>query len=56
MEQATLSGGRLAAGAGTFPPGSRLPATIQALMYVHDPLGFFTPLRRRYGDVFSPTR
>ena len=53
MEQATLSGGRVAAGTGTFPPGSRLPATIQALMYVRDPLGFFTPLRRRYGDVFS---
>jgi cytochrome P450 len=35
------------------PPGSRAPATLQALRYVRDPLGFLIRLQRRYGDVFS---
>jgi cytochrome P450 len=35
------------------PPGSRLPAALQALRYVRDPLGFLIRLQRRYGDVFS---
>jgi cytochrome P450 len=53
MEQATLSRDSIAAGARSFPPGSRLPAVVQALRYARDPLGYFEPLRRRYGDVFS---
>jgi cytochrome P450 len=53
MEQATLTGGRAEQAASTFPPGSRLPALLQAVRYQRDPLGYFEPLRRRYGDVFS---
>ncbi len=53
MEQATLSTGGLATGAASLPPGSRLPAVLQAFRYWRDPLGFFEPLRRRHGDVFS---
>jgi cytochrome P450 family 135 len=54
MEQATIprapSAGRLHEGP---PPGSKLPAAVQALRYVRDPLGFLIRLQRRYGDVFS---
>jgi cytochrome P450 len=53
MEQATLSRRPTQAAAGSFPPGSRLPAVLQALRYARDPLGYIEPLRRRYGDVFS---
>jgi cytochrome P450 len=35
------------------PPGSRMPAVLQALRYVRDPLGFLIRLQRRYGDVFT---
>jgi cytochrome P450 len=35
------------------PPGSKMPATLQALRYVRDPLGFLIRLQRRYGNVFS---
>jgi cytochrome P450 len=35
------------------PPGSRLPAALQAIRYAWDPLGFLIRLHRRYGDVFS---
>jgi len=35
------------------PPASRMPAMLQALRYVSDPLGFLIRLQRRYGDVFS---
>jgi cytochrome P450 len=35
------------------PPGSKMPAALQALRYVRDPLGFLIRLQRRYGDVFS---
>jgi len=35
------------------PPGSAMPAALQALRYVRDPLGFLIRLQRRYGDVFT---
>jgi cytochrome P450 len=35
------------------PPGSKLPAALQAIRYARDPLGFLTRLHRRYGDIFS---
>jgi cytochrome P450 len=53
MEQATVSRGPIDAEAASPPPGSRLPAVVQALRYALDPLGNLEPLRRRYGDVFS---
>jgi cytochrome P450 len=53
MEQATVSPGRIETTTPSLPPGSRLPAVAQALIYSRDPLGYFEPLRRRYGDVFS---
>lgn len=37
----------------TVPPGSRLPAAIQALRFARDPIGFLVRMRRRYGDVFT---
>jgi cytochrome P450 len=49
----TLPRGGTRAGGTSFPPGSRLPSVLQALRYQRDPLGYFEPLRRRYGDVFS---
>ena len=36
-----------------LPPGSRLPGLVQGLRYARDPIGFFTRLRRRHGNVFS---
>jgi cytochrome P450 len=30
-----------------------MPATLQALRYARDPLGFLTRLQRRYGDIFT---
>ena len=52
MEQATLS--RPAARErDAVPPGSGLPAVLQALRYARDPLGFLVRLRERYGDVFA---
>ncbi len=36
-----------------LPPGSRLPAALQALRYTWDPLGFLIRLHERYGDVFT---
>ena len=42
----------MAAVAGAQPPGSRLPALVQAARYARDPLGFLIGLQRRYGDVF----
>jgi cytochrome P450 len=54
MEQATvakpLGSDRSTAG---LPPGSRMPATLQALRYASDPLNFLVKLQRRYGDVFT---
>jgi cytochrome P450 len=35
------------------PPGSKLPAALQALRYVRDPLGLLIRLQRRHGDVFT---
>jgi cytochrome P450 len=42
----------VAAVAGAQPPGSRLPALLQAVRYARDPLGFLIGLQRRYGDIF----
>jgi cytochrome P450 len=54
MEQATISRPPATAPAREGqPPGSKLPAALQALRYVRDPLGFLIRLQRRYGDVFS---
>src|SRR4051794_20882264 len=55
MEQATIAerdrrAGRSATG---LPPGSRMPAAVQALRYASDPLNFLIRLQRRYGDVFT---
>jgi cytochrome P450 family 135 len=36
-----------------LPPGSRLPAVVQAVRFSRDPVGFLDRCRRRYGDVFS---
>jgi cytochrome P450 len=52
MEQATLS--RPAALApNRFPPGPKVPATMQVARYLRDPLGFLIDLQHRHGDVFS---
>jgi cytochrome P450 family 135 len=54
MEQATISRAPSATQLHDGPPpGSKLPAGLQALRYVRDPLGFLIRLQRRYGDVFS---
>ena len=54
MEQATvakpLGADRSTAG---LPPGSRMPAAMQALRYASDPLNFLVRLQRRYGDIFT---
>jgi cytochrome P450 len=53
MEQATIS--RPPASTPShpgLPPGSKLPALVQALRYARDPLGFLIRLRKRHGDVF----
>jgi cytochrome P450 len=52
MEQATISHPLATAGA-SFPPGSRMPAIVQAVRYARDPLGFLIHFQRRYGDVFT---
>jgi cytochrome P450 len=52
MEQATISRPAGVERAGS-PPGTRMPATLQALSYARDPLGFLIDFHRRYGDVFS---
>jgi cytochrome P450 family 135 len=52
MEQATLPHPPLA-GVTALPPGPRIPAFIQGLRYMRDPLGFLDGFRRRYGDVFT---
>jgi cytochrome P450 len=35
-----------------LPPGPRLASPIQALLLVHDPVGYLERCRRRYGPVF----
>src|SRR5258707_10023035 len=52
MEQATLPHPPLT-GASALPPGPRIPAFLQGLRYMRDPLGFLSGFRRRYGDVFT---
>jgi len=36
-----------------MPPGSRVPALLQALRYVRAPLGLLIDLQRRHGDIFT---
>jgi cytochrome P450 len=50
MEQATLTA---PAAAASFPPGSRLPGLVQGARYARRPIGFFTDLQHRYGNLFS---
>ncbi len=52
MEQATISRPAGVERSG-FPPGTRMPAALQALSYARDPLGFLIDFQRRYGDIFS---
>jgi cytochrome P450 len=52
MEQATIPR-PVATAPAPFPPGTRLPAPLQVLLYARDPLGFLVRFQRRYGDVFS---
>jgi cytochrome P450 len=37
----------------TLPPGPRLPALLQGLRFVAEPVAFFERCRRRYGDPFT---
>jgi cytochrome P450 len=53
MEQATVARVPTAPARHRQPPGSRLPALLQALRYVRDPLGLLIRLQRRHGDIFS---
>ncbi len=52
MEQATI---RQAPSAAAFPlpPGPRLPAPVQGIRFLRDPLDFYVRLHRRYGDLFT---
>jgi cytochrome P450 family 135 len=34
-------------------PGSRLPGLVQGFRYARDPIGFYSGLQRRYGNVFQ---
>ncbi len=34
-------------------PGSRLPGLVQGFRYARDPIGFYSSLQRRYGNVFA---
>jgi len=52
VEQATLPRPAVAAPP-RFPPGTRLPATVQVARYMRDPLGFLVGFQRRYGDIFT---
>jgi cytochrome P450 family 135 len=36
-----------------MPPGPKIPAFLQGLRYMRDPLGFLSGFRERYGDVFT---
>ncbi|HXR31960.1 MAG TPA: cytochrome P450 [Solirubrobacterales bacterium] len=54
MEQATIPRAQPSAHpSGRQPPGSQMPALLQGMRYVRDPLGFLIRLQRRYGDVFT---
>ena len=52
MERATLPQSHLTATA-ALPPGPKMPAFLQGLRYMRDPLGFLTGFRKRYGDLFT---
>jgi cytochrome P450 len=34
-------------------PGSRIPGLVQGFRYARDPIGFYSSLQRRYGNVFQ---
>ena len=36
-----------------LPPGPRIPATMQTLLWITRPLDFMERCRRRYGDIFT---
>src|SRR5438309_4832556 len=36
-----------------LPPGPRIPATVQTLLWITRPLDFMERCRRRYGDIFT---
>lgn len=37
-------------------PGPALPAPVQAVRFLRDPLGFYTGLNRKYGDIYAVSR
>ena len=37
----------------SLPPGPRLPAIVQGLWFIRQPVGFFEHCRERYGDPFT---
>jgi len=53
MEQATLPRRPLASTDPALPPGPGIPALLQGMRYMRDPLRFLTGFHERYGDVFT---
>jgi cytochrome P450 len=53
MEQATLPHRPIQGTDRSLPPGPAIPAFLQGLRYVRDPLAFLSGFRERYGDVFT---
>ena len=39
----------------SLPPGPRTPGLVQGFRYARDPIGFFTRLQRRYGEIYTFT-
>src|ERR1700749_2001187 len=52
MEQAPLPRPH-AATKQALPPGSKVPAIVQAVRYARNPLGFLSNEQRLYGDLFT---
>jgi cytochrome P450 len=53
MEQATLPHRPIQGTDRSLPPGPAIPAFLQGLRYMRDPLAFLSGFRERYGDVFT---
>ncbi len=53
MEQATLPHRPVQRTDRSLPPGPAIPAFLQGLRYMRDPLAFLSGFRERYGDVFT---
>lgn len=53
MEQATLPHRPIESTNRSLPPGPGIPAFLQGLRYMRDPLAFLSGFRERYGDVFT---